>query len=412
MKLHLSQAIIAKDKHRFRVLRCGRRFGKTSLIIEEIKGIAISRPTRISYIANNYQQARDIAWEHLKKELRPAILETNEARLEIKIRTIKGETSTIVLRGWESIENLRGQAFDFLAVDEVAMMSNFWTGWREVLRPTLTDKRGQALFASTPKGFNHFYDLCNLELIDNDFKSFHFSSWDNPHIPKDEIEKAKETLPSEIFSQEYEASFQKTQGLVYKEFDRRKHLYEELPKENFQYRFQKLGAVDFGYRNPAAVLTVFFDGEKLFVEDEWYKKERTDIQIAEYVAVCNFKEVYPDPENQGAVEELRRKRVNIREVVKGKGSVESGIKMIHELLMRQDLLINKRCVNLISEFEMYSYDDDKVEKNENENPIKHHDHALDALRYLVSSLLPVITRQNFINNLPRLQVKEEPNPAR
>lgn len=412
MHLHPAQATIAKDRHRFRVLRCGRRFGKTSLIIEEIKGIAISRPTRISYVANNYQQARDIAWEHLKKELRPAIIDTNEARLEIKVKTVKNEESLIVLRGWESIENLRGQAFDFLAIDEVAMMSNFWVGWQEVLRPTLTDRKGQVLFASTPKGFNHFYDLCNLELTDKDFKTFNFTSWDNPYIPKEEIEKAKETLPPEIFSQEYLASFQKTQGLVFKEFDREKHLYEELPKENFQYRFEKYGAVDFGYRNPAAVLDIYFDGENVFVENEWYKTERTDIQIAEYVALGKYKAVYPDPENAGAIEELRRKNINVREVVKGKGSIKSGIQSVREMLIRGNLKINKKCVNLISEFEMYSYEKENSEKNEEENPIKANDHAIDALRYFVSSFLPVIQRQDFINNLPRIYAKEMPNPAR
>lgn len=412
MLLHKTQSIVAQDLHRFRVLRCGRRWGKTSLMAEEIKGIAISKSSKIAYIANNYQQARDIMWEFLKKELKGATIDTNEARLEIKVKTIKGETSLIVLRGWESVENLRGQAFDFLGLDEVAMMRNFWINWQEVLRPTLTDTRGTALFASTPKGFNHFYDLNNLELTDKEFKSFSFTSYDNPYLPVDEIDKAKATLPPDRFAQEYLASFQKTQGLVYKEFDRQKHLYDELPVENYQYKFQKLGAVDFGYRNPAAVLDVRFDGEKLFIENEWYKKERTDIQIADYVALCGFKAVYPDPENAGGIEELKRKGVNIREVVKGKGSIESGIKMIHELLIRGDLLINKKCVNLISEFEMYSYDDDKGERNENENPIKANNHALDALRYLVSSLLPVITRQEFINNLPRLYVKETPNPAR
>src|SRR3990167_11297998 len=287
MLLHPTQSPVAKDTHRFRVLRCGRRWGKTSLMAEEIKGIAISKPSRIAYIANNYQQARDIMWEFLKKELRGAIIETNEARLEIKVRTIKGGESLIVLRGWESVENLRGQAFDFLGLDEVAMMRNFWLNWQEVLRPTLTDKRGTALFASTPKGFNHFYDLCNLELKDKEYKSFHFSSWDNPHLPKDELEKAKATLPPDRFAQEYEASFQKTQGLVYKEFDREKHLYDELPRDNFQ----KLGAVDFGYRNPAAVLDARWNIEKLWIEDEWYKRERTDAQIADYVALQKFKEV-------------------------------------------------------------------------------------------------------------------------
>ena len=191
-------------------------------------------------------------WEVLKKELGGAIVSTNEQRLEIRTKTQKGGESLIILRGWESIENLRGQSFDFLAIDEVAMMRQFWIGWQEVLRPTLTDRKGEALFASTPKGFNHFYDLCNLELQDKDFKTYHFSSWDNPHLPKEEIESAQQSLPRDRFLQEYEASFEKTQGLVYKEFSRDKHLYEELPEKHFEY----LGAVDFGYRNPAAVLHV------------------------------------------------------------------------------------------------------------------------------------------------------------
>lgn len=412
MVLTPSQSVIAKDTHRFRVLRCGRRFGKTFLIAEEIKGVAISKPSRIAYIANNYQQARDIAWELLKKELRAAIIDTNEARLEIKVKTVKGGESLIILRGWESVENLRGQAFDFLCIDEVAMMRNFWTNWREVLRPTLTDRKGTALFASTPKGFNHFYDLANLELTDQDFKSFHFTSYDNSHIPVDELDKAKASLPPEVFAQEYEASFQKTTGLVYKEFFRDKHLYDKLPPPYENIRYQKLGAVDFGYRNPAAVLDVRFDGEKLYLEDEWYKRERTDIQIAEYVALCKFKEVYPDPENQGAIEELRRKGVNVKEVVKGKDSVKAGIQSIRELLIRGDLMINKRCVNTIAEFEMYSYDDDEPERNEKENPVKANDHALDALRYLVSSLLPLITRREQIKNMVRFEPKQRVNPAR
>ena len=132
MFLHPAQSQIVSDTHRFRVLLCGRRFGKTSLIAEEIKCLAISKPSRIAYIAGNYQQARDIAWELFKRELRGVIIDTNEARLEIKIKTQRGGESLIVLRGWESIENLRGQAFDFLAIDEVAMMRNFWSNWREV----------------------------------------------------------------------------------------------------------------------------------------------------------------------------------------------------------------------------------------------------------------------------------------
>jgi len=374
-----SQKVIIRDRHRFRVIRCGRRFGKTTLAVKEIKGKAIYHKSKIAYFANTYQQARDIAWEMLKKELQGAITNVNEARLEIKVKTQIGEESLIQLRGWENVETARGQAFDLVVLDEVASMRNFWINWQEVLRPTLTDTKGECIFISSPKGYNHFYDLCNKELTDTDYKSFHFTSYDNPYLPTDELDKAKATLPSERFEQEYMASFQKTQGLVYKEFSREKHLYTDLPEGTYE----KLGGVDFGFRNPAGVLDIRFKKDRFWVEDEWYKRERTDALIADYVKLNNFSEVYPDPENAGGIEELRQRSINVREVLKVKGSVVSGINKVKEAFITGRLMINKRCVNLISELEMYSYDDEKGDRNEEEKPVKAHDHLLDALRYVI-----------------------------
>jgi PBSX family phage terminase large subunit len=274
-------------------------------------------------------------------------------------------------------------------------MKSFWSNWEEILRPTLTDTRGEVLFISTPKGFNHFYDLCNEELNDKDFKTFHFTSYDNPFLPVDELESAKQSLPQETFQQEYMASFQKTQGLVYKEFSRDQHLYTELPAVELK----KVAGVDFGFVNPAAVLDIRTNGEKYWVEGEWYKRERTDQQIAEYVKGMNFEEVYPDPESPGAIEELKRKGVNIREVVKGKDSIEAGIKRVKELLISGKLMINKQCINLISEFEMYSYDDQDGELNQKEKPLKANDHALDALRYVVSMVQKQVVINQFKQGL-------------
>ena len=414
MRLTLAQSQIANDLHRFRVLNCGRRFGKTVLAIEEMVGVAIAKKDRrVAYFAPTRDDAREITWAMLTKKCENITIYKNESLLQLKVMTQDEGESMIALYGWESVQERgkgRGLANDFIVCDEVATYRNFWIGWNEVLSPTLIDRKGSAMFISTPKGFNHFYDLYNKELTDKDFKSFHFTSYDNNHIPREEIDREKETKPPDTFAQEYLADFKKTQGLVYKEFDREKHLYEELPQDTSwgrpAYSYQKLGAVDFGYRNPAAVLDARWNGEKLYIEDEWYKRERTDIQIAEYVALCKFKEVYPDPENAGAIEELRRQRINVKEVVKGPGSIKSGIQQVREMLIRGDLLINKRCINLISEFEMYSYDDDKGERNEQENPVKANDHALDALRYLVSSLLPVIQQRTFIDNLPRYESKQ------
>ena len=89
MPLTPPQAEIAKDSHRFRVINCGRRFGKTTLAVEEIKAVALSKDARIAYIAPTYQQARDIAWQMLLKEL-GQVAKVNESRLELSVPNLVG----------------------------------------------------------------------------------------------------------------------------------------------------------------------------------------------------------------------------------------------------------------------------------------------------------------------------------
>ncbi len=375
--LHDSQKLVAKDPTRFRVLSCGRRWGKTTLAIDQMKARLTIPNSRVVYVAPTFQQARDIAWEPLRKDLQQAG-KVNESRLEIEL--VNG--SKMFLRGWEAIETLRGQKFDLIVLDEVAMFRNFWTNWQEVIRPTLTDTKGEALFISTPKGFNHFYDLFNLKSKDSDFASFHFTTYDNPFIPKEEVDKAKTELTEDRFAQEYMADFRKSEGLVYKEFLRERHLFKRLPDNQFVKTF---GGLDFGFTNPAAAITVKKDRNAIYwVTDEWYKTNQTDAQIADYVAALKWEECYADPESASGREELKRRGVNIREVIKNKDSIRNGVNTVRELLNTNRLRIHESCLNLIFEFETYSYPDSRPDQNEPENPIKENDHALDALRYALA----------------------------
>lgn len=381
-----AQAQIVTDKHRFRVVNCGRRFGKTTMAVEEMVACAVSADDKqVAYIAPTYQQARDIAWEMLKRKSLAAILTVNESRLEITLKTVKGGRSRLVLRGWESVETLRGQRFDFIVIDEVASMRNFLIGWQEVLRPTLTDTKGSALFISTPKGFNHFYDLFNMERDPErgqDYKSFHFTSYDNHFVPPEEIDKARQEMTEDRFAQEYLADFRKVEGLVYKEFDRQKHIY--VDEQLVLNPIETIAGVDFGTTNPAAVIKIVRDYDnKFWVTKEWYQSGMTDAVVAELVAAEGFNKVYPDPESASAIKELRQRGVNIREVIKGKDSVKNGINKVRELLKAGRLMIHESCTNLIWEFETYIYPDKKDMRNLDENPIKENDHALDALRYAI-----------------------------
>ena len=402
MILHPAQSKIASDTHRFRVVNCGRRFGKTILAVLEMVALASAKEKgSVAYIAPTYQQARDIAWTQLKEVCQPVIRQINESRLEVTIANKFGGTSKIVLRGWESVETLRGQAFDLLVLDEISSYRNFWVNWQEVLRPTLTDRKGQCLFISTPKGFNHFYDLYNLEIKDKDYASFHFSSYDNPHIPSEEIDKAKQELTEDRFAQEYLADFRKTEGLVYKEFSRDRHLFKGEYQDVMKGLVKTISGVDFGFTNPCAVLTIRKDKDsRYFVCKEYYQRGNTDAQIADYVLSQAFNLVYPDPESASGIEELKRKGVNIREVVKNRDSVRNGINQVRELFKANRLFIHESCYNLIWELETYSYPEKKADHNEEENPIKENDHALDALRYalMMEEITPVIT--NFAPSTP------------
>lgn len=386
-KFHPAQEQIASDPHRFRVARCGRRFGKSWLAAYEmfVRAVSINN-ARIVYYAPTRDDARDIMWRVLKEVCDPLIVgDPNESRLEMTIKNKHGTTSLIVLYGWEALQE-RGKGVGvknhFAVLDEVSKYSNFMFGWQEILRPTLMDVKGEALFISTTNGFNHFYDLCNKELEDKDYKTFHFTSYDNPHLDPEEIEKMKSEMTEDRAAQEIYADFRKKEGLVYKEFNRTMHLTDDEPNEVMY----TLGGVDFGFTHPTAAITIKKDYNGVYwITNEFVHPGKTEDEVVEYVAAQRYNKVYPDPENASAIEALKRRGVNVRSVIKGKGSVLSGIQTVRELLKQNRLVVNKSCISVIESFEKYSYQETKGNALPNEIP--HHDFSdpLDAIRYALVS---------------------------
>lgn len=379
MEFHQTQKIVASDTHRFRVVDAGRRWGKDVLGVEEAIGMGLAHGgIRIPYVGPTIQQVRDIVWEPLKKRLQPITVgKPNETRLEIVFQSAYGDPSKIVLRGWEAIESERGTKNGFFIGTEVAMFRNFWLYWQEVIRPTLTDLRGGALFLSTPKGYNAFYDLFELERTDPDFKSFHYTTYDNPFILKEEVDSARKQMTEDRFAQEYLAEFKKMEGLVYKEFNRDIHCFTDITLRPDT--VEKLLGVDFGFTNPTALIPIDKDRQGTFwVGREWYKTEQTQRQINEAAAAMRPHLVYPDPAEPDRIAEMKAAGLNIMEVSK---DIEAGINSVRELFRQGRLKIHKDNVNLISELESYRYPDQKPDKNAPEIPVDEDNHALDALRY-------------------------------
>ncbi len=154
-----------------------------------------------------------IIWDKILELLpREAVKRINKTDRVIELIT----GSQIWAKTAEHPDRLRGAGLDFLVIDEAAMVKE--EAWREALRPALADKQGDALFISTPKGKNWFYEIYMMGLSKDhpDWKSFRFPSSDNPFLPKEEIEIMRKTLPELTFRQEVLAEFIEGGGTVFR----------------------------------------------------------------------------------------------------------------------------------------------------------------------------------------------------
>lgn len=213
-QLHPAQVAIKQDSARFKVVDCGRRFGKTILGTDWLSdGMVLSEPT--AYAAPIYAQV-EIAWRTIKQILKPIISYSNETKKRLEL------TTGGILDMWslESPESIRGAAYKRIVIDEAAFIKGLLKIWEKTLSPLLTDLQGSALFLSTPQGYNDFFKLYQygLEGGVEGWKSFKFPTSANPHIPPEEIELQRKTLPPRSYAQEYEASFEEDAGAVYDNF--------------------------------------------------------------------------------------------------------------------------------------------------------------------------------------------------
>jgi hypothetical protein len=194
---HINQERIYNSTARFRVVMCGRRFGKSELSQVEIITAALNGQS-VAYITPTYALAETF----FSKLVQRVPFPHNVNKLLIEYPT--GGTNEFFTG--ERLDNLRGRKFHLCVIDEAAFINNLEEGWLNAIRPTLTDYKGRALFLSTPKGKKFFHSLYLKGLNkEQDWESFKFSTYDNPHIEKSEIDSAKKELPEHVFNQEYMA---------------------------------------------------------------------------------------------------------------------------------------------------------------------------------------------------------------
>jgi len=312
--------------------------------------------------------------------------------------------SEISLRGGDNENSLRGVGLDFLVMDEFADCKSHL--WHEVLRPTLSDKNGSALFCGTPRGYGNWsYNLFTKEQEDINWKSFQFTTLEGGQVSATEIDQARQDLDERTFKQEYMASFVNYAGQIYYNFDRKDNVIEKYQPQSNEIHI----GMDFNIDPMSAVVSEVI-GNNVYIYDEIViYSSNTDEMVQEirnrYAGKHIF--VYPDPASKqrktsaGGVTDLailKNAGYNLR-VRNNHPLIRDRINAVNTKLKnangKRSLFIDQRCKNVIKSIERQIYKEGTTVPDKDNN----YDHMNDALGYMVEYLYPV--KQHFTPSAPQ-----------
>lgn len=393
MPLSPAQQTIADDIHRFKVVIAGRRFGKTHLAIRQLCWNARLPNKEVWYVAPSYKQAKMIVWRKLKQRLIDLrwTKKINEAELSITLKN----GSTIALKGADNEDSLRGVGLDYLIMDEFADIDP--EAFYEVLRPTLADREGSAMFIGTPKGIaNWAYDLYQMSAeYPDSWCSFQFTTIDGGNVTEAEIEAARRDLDERTFRQEFLATFETYAGRIYYSFDRLLNVITPYQADTSVI----YTGWDFNI-DPMSVVIAVKQGDNLNVIDEIRMYSSNTQEAVEEIRSRFPKSkiwAYPDPaarqrktsaggatditilQNAGFVVKSPNSHTPIRDRINAVNSRLCDSKGIRKLF------ISKQCKYTIEGLERHTYKQGTTQPDKDSG----YDHMMDALGYMIDYLYPV-----------------------
>jgi hypothetical protein len=395
MKLSAPQDTIAQDEHRFKVVIAGRRFGKTHLAIRQLCYEARIPNKEVWYVAPTYKQAKMIVWRKLKQRLQDLkwCQKINESELSITLKN----SSTISLKGADNEDSLRGVGLDYLIMDEFADVNP--EAFFEVLRPTLADKQGKAMFIGTPKGIaNWSYELYQMEQSwPLDWKSFQYTTIDGGNVKQAEIDAARRDLDERTFRQEFLATFETYAGRIYYAFDRKQNVQEgTLDSKDLDVLYV---GMDFNIDPMSAVIAIR-KGDVLCVIDEVRMFSSNTQEAVEEIRSRYPKSkiwVFPDPaahqrktsaggatditilQNAGWVVKAPRAHTPVRDRINAVNS------RLCDSTGKRHLYMLPKVKYTIEGLERHTYKEGTTQPDKDSG----YDHMMDALGYMIDYLFPI-----------------------
>jgi phage FluMu gp28-like protein len=256
-----------------------------------------------AWVSPIYKQTKKVFDEFERASANSGLFEFNRTEL-----TIKGFGSTMHFFSGERPDNIRGNTFDFLVVDEMAFTRPEL--WNEVLQATVLVKGKKVIFISTPKGKNHFNQLSVQHNYDERYRYFHFTSYDNPMIDHNEIDAIRRSLPDHVFRQEYLAEFlDNSSGLF-------KNVRDNTIDSGADASGRLYGGLDIGRADDYTVLTILNQSNQMVYCERWRHDDWTKIIDKVAISIKKYKALtYVEVNNQGDVfyEMLKKRCSNLIE---------------------------------------------------------------------------------------------------
>ena len=418
LKGHPGQKDVHFQDWRYNVLDWGRRTGKTICAAAEIVAELGLPERKIWIVAPNYELTDRVfewvyKWVVLDGCFGPdSVVKASKTRDNRYIEMAWG--SMVRGKSAEAPDSLIGEQLDLLVFDECARCVEMI--WLENLEPTTIDREGRAMFISTPRGKNWFYEYF-LRAFDDETASkgwaaSTFKSADNPFVNKDWLETKKAQTPEIVWRREYEASFEDFGGLIYPDFKAKLiedggHLFDP-EKDPVHANWTTNRGIDIGFRLPTACVWGKVDEENnVWIFREYEEANTLHEDHAQNIAAQSPEPVYqtyisPDAERRFGTGKGTDANAPIR-VYREHGiyariavdDVMPGISLVSQYLRAtlQDnpkhpkLFISVRCEKLIRSLENYQFMEvnNRTDLDQPDKPRKKDDHLPDALRYMLTA---------------------------
>lgn len=342
---------------------------------------------------------------------------TVEDRLSLNMLTItyKGVSNDFYLFGGtnESSQDLiQGVTLAGIFLDEAALMPesfvNQATGRCSV-------EGAKLWFSCNPAGSKmHWFKRNWIDRYkEKRLVYLHFTMDDNWSLSEKTKQRYRNMYTGAFYRRYIEGLWVAAEGVIYDMWDAIANIYEDgdLSVEVRNGDYRRYITIDYGTANPMVYLDVMDDGHIFWVSNEYYYDSRkfakatdagthgstskTDSEYADdfeqFVDFDHTVQIIIDPSALSFKAELRNR--GYHRIKDADNEVKSGISMTSTLIKQRRIRVKKgECPNFEKEISAYSWNEKAAARGE-EEPIKENDHAMDAMRYLVKTIIGKNTRR-------------------